>query len=165
MSLIEEDVRNNSAWNYLNFVVERRDLKIGTKEEASITKERHVEVRDREVGRSLEHMKCAPGNESAHNYLIGNLVLQSEHAKDVFTKSAPFAVQSLLQLNNDNTCWVKSSLVDIYAAAEEHKCSPSDLPDSGEGEPRPYRDRVVELCTALSKIDPVRSKYWQHIKG
>ena len=132
-------------------------------DEKDVTEEKYVNVRHREVERAFEKMTCAPGNESVHNYLIGNLNPKSKYAEAVFLKSAPIATEKLLAMHSDTTCWVKASLVDIFEAAEDFKMSPTALPDICEGESRPFRDRIISLCSDLSRIDPVRSKYWNTV--
>lgn len=58
--LLNDDVRNNSAWNQRYFVI-------------SNTTKFEEEVIDREVDFALEKIELEKGNESAWNYLRGYL--------------------------------------------------------------------------------------------
>jgi len=60
--LLNDDVRNNSAWNQRYFVI-------------SNTTKFEQEVIDREVDFALEKIELDKGNESAWNYLRGYLFL------------------------------------------------------------------------------------------
>lgn len=60
--LLNDDVRNNSAWNQRYFVI-------------SNTTKFEQEVIDREVDFTLEKIELEKGNESAWNYLRGYLFL------------------------------------------------------------------------------------------
>lgn len=56
--LLDEDIRNNSAWNQRYFVIKNT-----TKFEQSIV--------DREIDYALDKIQLVKGNESAWNYLRG----------------------------------------------------------------------------------------------
>ncbi|KAI0760449.1 hypothetical protein C8Q74DRAFT_1372311 [Fomes fomentarius] len=76
--LLEEDVRNNSAWHHRFFVVFSSGVRAGDEDREQVLR--------RELPFAKEKMSLAPNNPSARNYLRGTL----EHANTPLAVVQPF---------------------------------------------------------------------------
>lgn len=137
-SLLNNDVRNNSAWNQRYFVVNNHlgwsDLNV-----------------QKEICFSLEKIKLVKNNESAWNYLRGVLL----HDKRGLSGNA--VVTSFCEELYKNKCrspYLLAFLIDICDEALK----------KGENNSLHNANRAMELCQALAnKYDKIRSKYWNYI--
>ena len=142
--LLEEDLRNNSAWNERWFVIQHTRL-AGKEGDA---KAEH-EVIENEIKYAQAYIDKAPNNESPFNYISGLLrgrrfadyPLVREGAEKLYEKqmNAPDAKPSPYLLG---------LLVDIYAQEEELK------------------PKAKALCEDLAtRYDLIRQKYWIYRKS
>lgn len=161
--MINDDVRNNSAWNHRYFVA------FGHKELAEIEAKRKglkgkdfnmeivdLEVVDREIEFAKDRIRWAPQNGSAWNYLKGVL----RHGGISVVEMKGFAEEFVgegcdFETENDERNGVKGvrsslaieMLVDVF-----------DEEGTVEG-----REKVRHGLGALGrKWDPIRRKYWEY---
>ena len=74
--LLEEDIRNNSAWNQRFFIVSHQAQQEKLAQENSVPREEDEaliegELLKKEADFAFEAIKKVPGNESSWNYLNG----------------------------------------------------------------------------------------------
>jgi protein farnesyltransferase/geranylgeranyltransferase type-1 subunit alpha len=155
-TLIQEDVRNNSAWNHRYFIcfgVE--ELQAIEKSESGIRKEILAsgklvvdeEVVEREINYAKDHIAWAPQNPSPWNYLKGVVKRAGIPITDLQVFCEGFVGGKGADLTSESGS-VKSShaidwLADIYAMDGNVK-------------------RSKECLEALGKKwDPIRRKYWE----
>ncbi|THW59198.1 protein prenylyltransferase [Aureobasidium pullulans] len=135
--LIEEDVRNNSAWNHRFFLVS------GSKPPKTEDKE----VVEREIKFAQEAIREAPQNQSPWNYLRGIV----SAAKLLLSSQKEF-VNEFASVDSEDEDAVRSShaldlLAEIYA---------------GEKEQNKKAAKAYDLLA--SKYDPIRANYWAYLK-
>jgi protein farnesyltransferase/geranylgeranyltransferase type-1 subunit alpha len=156
-ALIQDDVRNNSAWNHRYFVVfgaeelaaiEASPSGIRKDVLASGTLVVDLDVVEREVNYAKDHIAWAPQNASPWNYLRGVLkraglpVTEMQVFCETFVgggKGADLMSESGSVRSSHAIDW----LADIYRI---------------EGDLRRSRDCLDALAT---KWDPIRRKYWE----
>ena len=151
--LIQDDVRNNSAWNHRYFVCFGLDeLRAIEGSESGIRKDVlesgglvvDEEIVEREVNYAKDHIAWAPQNASPWNYLKGVLKRAGIPISDMQVFCEGFVGGKGADLWGEN---VRSSMAvdwlsDIYR----------------EGDP----ERSRECLRALGgKWDPIRRKYWE----
>ncbi|EXJ65432.1 hypothetical protein A1O7_01773 [Cladophialophora yegresii CBS 114405] len=156
-ALIDDDVRNNSAWNHRYFVV------FGVEElrtiEASATKIRKevlasgslvvdLDVADREINYAKDHIAWAPQNASAWNYLRGVLTRAGMPITEMRVFCEGFVGGRGANLMSEGGT-IRSShaidwLADIYRL---------------EGDVKRSRECLDALAR---KWDPIRRKYWEY---
>ncbi len=147
-SLLEFDVRNNSAWNYRWFVVFGRDAVGGEGQavgESGGAGEVTEEVVDREIRVAKDAIALAPQNQSPWNYLRGvfrragrSLELERAFAEGFADLQRPDEVRSSHALD---------FLVDVYAAI--------GMKDEAR--------RALRLLA--DRFDPIRKNYWEYRMG
>lgn len=154
-TLLQDDVRNNSAWNHRYFVVFGADeLAAIEASESGIRKDvlssgvlvTDQDVVDREINYAKDHIAWAPQNPSPWNYLRGVLKRAGMSLGDVQVFCEGFVGGRAADLLGDQ---VRSShavdwLADIYAA-------------DGDAE----RSKLC-LQALATKWDPIRRKYWEY---
>ncbi|KAK9810456.1 hypothetical protein WJX72_010969 [[Myrmecia] bisecta] len=84
-ALVEEDVRNNSAWNQRFFIVS-----------SALDRGPWTEVFEREVDYAVEQIARCPHNESAWNYLRGLCSLEGQQAQLAHNSKLPRICQQVL---------------------------------------------------------------------
>ncbi|KAG6007229.1 hypothetical protein E4U21_006248 [Claviceps maximensis] len=144
-NLIEDDVRNNSAWAH-RFFISFSDPAVST---AGLSATAHdpkvpASLVDRELSYAKEKIVLAPQNQSSWNYLRGVLAKGGRSLSDVVEFSSQF-VKDLGEEGED----VKSShALDLLADAHGQ---------AGEtGKAKLCLQRLQE------KWDPIREGYWKH---
>ncbi|KAL6805636.1 alpha subunit of hypothetical CAAX farnesyltransferase [Trichoderma sp. SZMC 28012] len=144
-SMIEDDLRNNSAWSHRFFVV-FSDPSVSTKGSAPTEHDPKVpaEIIDREVAYAKEKIELAPQNQSAWHYLRGVLVKGGRGLDTV----GEFASQFVSNLGSDDEDVKSSHALDLLSEVY-HK--------QGDIE-------KAKLCLQRlsEKWDPVREGYWKY---
>eukprot|EP01062_Namystynia_karyoxenos_P074201 TRINITY_DN71049_c0_g1_i1.p1 TRINITY_DN71049_c0_g1~~TRINITY_DN71049_c0_g1_i1.p1 ORF type:complete len:426 (+),score=143.58 TRINITY_DN71049_c0_g1_i1:95-1279(+) len=167
-ALLEEDVRNNSAWSYRYFLVDTLELGLNPSvplEDGPPSAEDAAQVRLRECRWCCERLRLAPGNEAAHNYLIGQLLPLQAGSAALLRVAAPSSVAVLRQLMGEvssagGSVWTRSSLAEVYAAAAEYGLSGADI---GAGDVADLRGAAAALWGELVQLDPIRRRHWGHL--
>jgi protein farnesyltransferase/geranylgeranyltransferase type-1 subunit alpha len=149
-NLIEDDVRNNSAWSHRFFLV-FSDPAASTEGSHSTEHDPKIptETIDREVKYAQEKILLAPQNQAPWNYLRGVLVKGGTKLESVEAFAAQF-VGGIGEGEEKEE--VKSShaldfLVDVFIEKGE------------KAEAAKYLTRLAE------KWDPIRAGYWNYRKG
>ncbi|KAF2474885.1 farnesyltransferas-like protein [Lindgomyces ingoldianus] len=134
-SMIEEDVRNNSAWNHRWFLV------VGGRGGQGVSED----IVKREIEYAQTAIRKAPQNESPWNYLRGII----RHAKlpTSTVKSFILAFADLEKPDEVYSSHALDLLADIYI--EENK--------------KDKAMKVLDLLA--NKYDPIRAHYWNYRKG
>ncbi|KAH6611415.1 farnesyltransferase geranylgeranyltransferase type-1 subunit alpha [Trichoderma cornu-damae] len=144
-SMIEDDLRNNSAWSHRFFVV-FSDPSASTAGSAPTEHDPKVPaaVIDREVAYAKEKLQLAPQNQSAWHYLRGVLVKGGRGLDTV----GEFAAQFVSDLGGEQEDVRSSHALDLMSEVY-HK--------QGDGE-------KARLCLRRlsEKWDPVREGYWKY---
>lgn len=138
--LLNEDVRNNSAWNQRHFIVNNHlgwsDLNV-----------------QKEICYTLEKIKLVKNNESAWNYLRG-VMLHDKRGLSGNGVVTSFCED--LYKNNCRSPHLLAFLIDICDEALK----------KGENNSLHNASRAMKLCQALAnKYDNIRSKYWKYISS
>lgn len=139
-SLLEADVRNNSAWNQRYFVINNL---------TGFTDN----VLQREYTYVCDKILSAKENESAWNYLRGLLL----HDKDGLSKNRQITefCESLYDADVRSP-FLLALIVDM--------CDEQIM--QGGGDSKYNLDRAKELCNDLAtKYDTIRSKYWEYMSS
>lgn len=145
-NLIEDDVRNNSAWSH-RFVVVFSDPEVCTPGSQPTEHDPRVPaaVLDREVGYAREKITLAPQNQAAWNYLRGVLAKGGRKMGDV----REFAEGFVSDLGDAEKEDVRSShALDCLAEAY--------LEEGDKEKARLCLERLAD------KWDPIRAGYWQY---
>jgi len=101
-SLLQADLRNNSAWNQRHFVVDHQP---GGFSEARIAEE---------LSYCTKYIDLAPNNESVWNYARGMML------KPAFTQSATVEALCRRALQKDSKCaYAMGTLVDLYCRSKD----------------------------------------------
>lgn len=136
--LLNEDFRNNSAWNQRYFVV-------------SNTTGFTDDIIDREVSFTLSKIKIIKNNESSWNYLRGVLF---HDKKGISGNSSVTSFCEDLYNNMNRSPFLLALIIDICDEVI-NKNEKSNLYNS---------ERGLDLCKAMSeKYDRVRTKYWMYL--
>ncbi|KAL8283929.1 hypothetical protein RQP46_005361 [Phenoliferia psychrophenolica] len=156
--LLEEDVRNNSAWNHRFFC------------EVTTTEEREG-LLERELEFVKSKLQLAPNNPSAWNYLRGLLKTTSTPLASLTSFVAPFAVPPASASSESDTS--SSSDSTFASAADDGKPSlPAFLAiefladacaeEAVRGKEQEKGVEAAALFNSLVQYDPIRTKYWQY---
>ncbi|KND91984.1 Protein farnesyltransferase/geranylgeranyltransferase type-1 subunit alpha [Tolypocladium ophioglossoides CBS 100239] len=144
-SMIEDDVRNNSAWSHRFFVV-FSDPTVSTADLPPTAHDPKVPdaTIDREVAYAKDKMVLAPQNQSGWNYLRGVLAKGSRS----LTAVGEFAEQFVSGLGQEDERVQSSHALDVLAEVYQ---------DKGD------KDKA-KLCLQRlwEKWDPVREGYWKY---
>ncbi|KYK57242.1 hypothetical protein DCS_04249 [Drechmeria coniospora] len=144
-NMIEDDVRNNSAWAHRFFVV-FSDPKVSTKGLPSTAHDPKVpdSIIDREVSYAKEKITSAPQNQSGWNYLRGVLAKGGRSATTV----SDFADQFVSGLGEEDEKVQSSHALDLLSEVYSEK----------------KETTKAKLCLQRlwEKWDPVREGYWKH---
>lgn len=144
-SQVAMDVRNNSAWNHRYFVV---------KETHRYEDEGWIENELKHVHRRIEQL---PNNESSLSYLRGILMLAFK-GLTCHNETRLFCER----LKTEKNCKSPHLLSFILDMIHEELTKST-------AQARTHQDKLVlkiradELCTLLSDVDKVRSRYWNYI--
>lgn len=142
--LLEEDLRNNSAWNQRWFVIQHTKL-VGNEDNPKAVHD----VIEEEIKYAQSYIDRAPNNESPFNYISGLLrgrkfadyPIVKEHAEKLYEKQ-------LAEPDAKPAPCLLGLLVDVYAQDEALK------------------GKAVALCDDLAKrYDLIRQKYWNYRKS
>ena len=132
--LLDEDVRNNSAWNYRFFLLSQQRRTA----EASVIRA--------EVTAAFQRLSSAPNNESPWNFLVG---LSSEPGCGLAELQAMECSASELLQRHPACHLALSALVDLW-----------EQPLLAGDEQR--RRQAQAACVQLAeRLDPVRKSYWK----
>ena len=144
-NLIEDDVRNNSAWAHRFFLV-FSDPGQSTPDLPATAHDPKVpaEIVDRELGYAKEKIALAPQNQSGWNYLRGVLTKGGRSAAEV----SQFAEQFVSGLGESNETVQSSHALDLLADVYQ---------EAGDV-------TKAKLCLQRlsDKWDPVREGYWRY---
>lgn len=142
-TLLQEDVRNNSAWNHRWFVVfGRYDIPNTGIDRAAMGQGLDPGVVEREIEYTKSSILLAPQNQSPWNYLRGILKRQGRDLGDLKGFAQQFA-------DLDKEDEVKSShaldfLADLYTEQKEQQ----------------QAGKALELLAR--RYDPIRKNYWNY---
>ncbi|THH01451.1 hypothetical protein EW026_g1227 [Hermanssonia centrifuga] len=155
--LLDEDVRNNSAWHHRFFVVFGRGSRSGA------TPEEDAEVFRREIRYIKDKVSLAPNNPSAWNYLRGVL----DHTQIPFTTLIPFAelyavprvpasggAEEVIDLENPGPS--PDAVLPCVAAMDF--LAEAKAREGGEG----TANAIKIWKTLADKHDIMRKKYWEY---
>ncbi|GFP55548.1 protein farnesyltransferase/ geranylgeranyltransferase type-1 subunit alpha [Trichoderma asperellum] len=144
-SMIEDDLRNNSAWSHRFFIV-FSDPSISTKGSASTEHDPKVPdaIIDREIAYAQEKIKLAPQNQSSWLYLRGVLAKGGRGLDTV----GEFASQFFSNLGAEDEEVTSSHALDLMSEVY-HK----------QGDIEKAKLCLKELS---EKWDPVREGYWKY---
>jgi protein farnesyltransferase/geranylgeranyltransferase type-1 subunit alpha len=144
-SMIEDDLRNNSAWSHRFFVV-FSDPSISTKGSAATEHDPKVPdaIIDREISYAKEKIQLAPQNQSAWLYMRGVLAKGGRGLETV----GDFASQFFSDLGGEDEDVVSSHALDLMSEVY-HK----------QGDIEKAKLCLQELS---EKWDPVREGYWKY---
>lgn len=148
--MIDDDVRNNSAWNHRFYIVNAR-CKLGRSADKSASPTRGAAmsgVRDKKIRvREIEFAKAkillAPQNESPWSYLRGTLDEAGESLDAVQDFCEQFA--DLNEQGQVKSRYALNMLADIHATGNKS-----------------LAHKAYELLA--SKYDPIRANYWNYQK-
>lgn len=150
-SLLDDDIRNNSAWNHRWFCVFARFLYDDLPEQTWTAKRRA------EMAYTLDKIAVAPNNQSAWNYLRGlhrglrpvipmretrDTVLSYVSPKDHSAGTGPESADSPPPALE----WLLDSVLEQYEGDKANK----ELANEARG-----------LLTRLTAVDPIRANYWR----
>lgn len=158
--LLEEDVRNNSAWNHRFFL----SFEVDTMQ---------ADVKDRELNYSKLKLALSPNNPSAWNYLRGVLT----RTATPFTTLLPFVLPLTAPLPEtpliaDGVTISEDAELPAFLAIEF--VADTALIEArglflhaakGEKEKEELDEKTAEaaaLFNSLVQYDPIRTKYWHH---
>ncbi|OCH86328.1 protein prenylyltransferase [Obba rivulosa] len=151
--LLEEDVRNNSAWHHRFFVVWQSGVR---RDEVD-----REEVLRRELAFTKEKISLAPNNQSAWNYLRGVL----DHTHTPYASLTSFVQPYTVGAPSDP----EDSIVDLEnprpSAGAELPSLPAleFLADIYEAEGGDGISKAVRIWKSLAdEHDTIRKKYWEY---
>lgn len=131
--LLQEDVRNNSAWNQRYFVL---------KSTADLSS---PELLEQEVAFIKKHIDLSPSNPSPWNYLRGLLEpVGYDTIPHVRTMCEEWATTESENGYNSGCVMAMGLLVEVLLASG----ATNEL------------ERARELCVTLQGLDPIRAAYW-----
>lgn len=137
-TLINEDVRNNSAWNQRYFVV-------------SNTTGFTDAIIDREVSFALSKIKFVKNNESSWNYLRGVIF---HDKRGISGNSSITSFCEELFNSSNRSPYLLALIIDMC----------DEVINKDEKNILYNAERGLDLCKAMSeKYDKVRSKYWMYL--
>ena len=146
-ALLEEDVRNNSAWNHRFFVLHAAPSTGGL-----------AAHRESEVSFSLTSILRAPSNPSPWSYLRGlfgrQLATMAAHPEII-----PFCIS--LAEGKSPCVPALSLLLDLVCGGAHLSAEQSDKVGLSEGAGPSVAE---QLCSLLVLLDPMRTQYWTHRK-
>ena len=146
-SLLQSDVRNNSAWNHRWFVVFARhtDPTKHSIKSGGADSEISLEIIEREIGYTKAAISTAPQNQSPWNYLRG--VLKKKDTRLVEMKSFVEQYADLEKEDEVRSSHALDFLADVYAEEEQKERSA----------------KALELLAR--RYDPIRKNYWDYRKS
>ena len=142
--LLQDDIRNNSAWNQRYFVIANTT---GFKDE----------IIEHELDYVEERINSCPDNESAWNYLRGIARFRSTNLSDRRTWNF---CQNLYEnkfqkdnFNNQQWRFLLGYMIELL------------IDDDREEKLEENNKMINDLCEKLAlEIDPIRRKYWRYIQ-
>ncbi|CAD6586525.1 MAG: CAAX geranylgeranyltransferase alpha subunit [Alectoria sarmentosa] len=143
-TLLQYDVRNNSAWNHRWFIVFARytDPKQHSIKKGDANSEIPLEIMRREIEYTKTGISTAPQNQSPWNYLRG--VLKNKGMGLVELKGFAEQYADLEKEDEVRSSHALDFLADVYAE-EEHK------------------ERSAKALELLARrYDPIRKNYWDY---
>ncbi|KAK0546204.1 CAAX geranylgeranyltransferase alpha subunit, partial [Tilletia horrida] len=171
--LLEEDVRNNSAWNHRFFVLFASGRAKACEADSDSTDEAGW-VR-REIGFTKAKIAMTPNNASAWNYLRGISRLNPSHSTSPLRSQASFAL-SLIPSHAEAraspsmdsgglTSWYALEwLLDCEqeAAQQQLSASSSGAEQAQSESKRQIEDQTRLILARLLVADPMRKRYWHY---
>ncbi|KAI0676315.1 protein prenylyltransferase [Trametes maxima] len=151
-ALLEEDVRNNSAWHHRFFVVFSSGVRLGDEDREQVLR--------RELSYAKEKIALAPNNPSAWNYLRGAL----EFTKTPFETLTSF-VEPYTTPQSPNAADVVDLDNPLPSEQAELPCVAAlefiaDVYEERGGE---ATSKAVEIWKSLAnERDVMRKKYWEY---
>ncbi|KAL1958727.1 hypothetical protein VTO42DRAFT_3846 [Malbranchea cinnamomea] len=162
--LIDQDVRNNSAWNHRFFLKfgSREDEAVGPTDEGAnrgVAEVVDEEVVDAEIEYAKSKIVLAPENKSPWLYARGVLRAAGRPLSELKSFASKFVLHEVGDNGSENLL-VKSSLAvewlaDVYAEEAQQR--------SGEAEKKERINEAAKMLTLLKdKYDPIRKNYWDY---
>ena len=142
--LLDDDIRNNSAWNQRYFVIAHTT---GFKDD----------VIERELDYVEKRIRSYPDNESSWNYLRGIVRFRSTNLSDQrvwnYCEQLYKGAFQQEQLHRQQWRFLLGYMIEL-------------LVDDDRDEKREENKRLIQnLCEQLaSTVDPIRRKYWRYIQ-
>lgn len=165
--LLEQDVRNNSAWNQRYFCLSHQ-----LDEEKEITNEMKRETLNREVEFTLAKIGLCVDNESAWNYLRP-LVTRLIQVDTIVGIDAPSYPQSVVDFcmklwvsSRDEECspFLLAFLVDYNWFLCNRGVKKTELNEKEKDEMKKLVKSSIELLESLAtKFDTIRVNYWNYL--
>lgn len=134
--MLDEDVRNNSAWNHRFFVVCGADGK-GLQD---------GKTKEREVAFAQEAIRKAPQNQSPWNYLRGVLDKSESPLEEVQAFAEEFAGVEKMDGDAVASSHALDLLAEIYGVQGKQEVA----------------GKAYELLA--KKYDPIRANYWDYLR-
>ncbi|GAA5928713.1 uncharacterized protein JCM15063_003948 [Sporobolomyces koalae] len=153
--LLDEDIRNNSAWNQRFFVAFESQMGGETQ---------GVNVGEREIEFVKAKLALSPNNPSAWNYLRGVLKRVSIPLSSVVPFVTPLALNTPESMPpNEPPVSDKAQLpawlaIEFLADAKLEQAQRSPASESGE-----MGQQAAILFRSLVEYDPIRRFYWEHL--
>ena len=142
--LIQDDIKNNSAWNQRYFVIAHTTGFID-------------DIVERELDYVEKRIRSNPDNESAWNYLRGIARFRLTNANDQ-------RVWKFCQ-NLYETCFEKDDLNKQQWRFLLGYMTELLIVDDREDKQEENKKTINKLCEILAlQVDPIRKKYWQFIQ-
>ncbi|KAF8609311.1 farnesyltransferase [Ceratobasidium sp. AG-I] len=159
--LLDEDLRNNSAWHHRYFVVFGSGVREGDEDREGVIR--------RELGYTKDKISIAPNNPSAWNYLRGVLEygrLPMSTLKDFVQPYAEIKEQADPLAKPQSSKQPDDEVVDLDNPLPTEQ---SDLPVpfaieflGDVAEEQGEQAKAVEIYKSLAtKFDPARKRYWE----
>lgn len=145
--LVDDDIRNNSAWNHRFYVIQN-------------TTSFNPDVIKSECEYTIKMIKLAPNNESAWNYLRG-VLQKSDQSLDSF----PIVSETCDALYQDKEAQSSHLLAFMVTILSEklHNIVKQDSVDYDQGKFKQIYDQAINLCDQLAtKVDTLRTEYWKY---
>ncbi|KAK4703335.1 protein farnesyltransferase/geranylgeranyltransferase type-1 subunit alpha, partial [Phenoliferia sp. Uapishka_3] len=150
--LLEDDIRNNSAWNHRFFCeVARR---------GTVSKE----VLDGELEFVKSKLALAPNNPSAWNYIRGLLKTTSTPLASLVPFVAPFAIPPTpdSSSSSDSSASETDSKPSLPAFLAIEFLADACAEEAVKGKAVEKGKEAAALFESLIQYDPIRTKYWQY---
>lgn len=153
--LLEEDIRNNSAWNQRFFIVTTFPIKEVPPMEEKLNKRSNIrlsgEILERELNFTLNAIKKVTRNESAWNYLRGLLDNCNESESDGL-RSKIYSCCTEMKSSGNSSPYLLSTIMDLDKEEGLRKGDTAQL------------QNAIQICYSLAnEHDIIRKEYWNYM--